>query len=110
MKDFEDEGDWKWFNSEKPDFTNWAQGEQNNYQSNEDFASVVLSYDDGRTIGQWIDNAPSNVNQNIDSVIFEWDFELKWLYISFKNYKTSKDPVQNCHSLQGNLKSQWQKN
>ena len=77
LTDVEEEGDWKWFDSSRREFTRWADGEPSDSNANEDFAGIVLKSHDGRYAGQWNDHPPSNTYENVKRVIFEWDFELK---------------------------------
>ena len=69
------EGPWKWINGEKWEYTNWnlANGEPNNYYSNEDY--LMLYNYCPITRGTWNDATPTGTNFSSSKFGFicEWD-------------------------------------
>ena len=91
LTDFAEEGNWKWFDSSKPDFTYWANGEPNDSNSNEDFAVIILKDNDEKNFGEWNDHPPTNQKDIVKRVIFEWDSLLNESNINYKNGIISSD-------------------
>ena len=48
LSDATQEGTWTWVNDEQVDYTNWASGEPNNENNNEDYVSFYYKFPDGK--------------------------------------------------------------
>ena len=70
FSDIEDEGEWKWIDGTKSDFTNWHTGEPNGENSKENYAMFYEKYTDGT----WNDGDFTFAQRGQPSVfICEWD-------------------------------------
>ena len=59
------EGNWEWITGEPVTFTNWENGEPNNW-GNEDFGSIYGTNDNGMHPGRWNDG---NANYAIHFIL-----------------------------------------
>ena len=70
LSDATQEGTWTWVNGESVTFTNWASGEPNSENSNEDYASFYYKFSDGK----WNDgNFNHGTINDTNAFICEWD-------------------------------------
>lgn len=70
FSDATQEGTWTWVNGEPVTFTNWASGEPNSENSNEDYASFYYKFSDGK----WNDgNFNHGTINDANAFICEWD-------------------------------------
>ena len=74
LSDAEDEGVWEWITGEQISFTNWANGEPNNENGNEDYGMFYYQF----TTGKWNDGNFGQGTFNDGNPIYficEWDAE-----------------------------------
>ena len=89
LNDAEEEGVWKWVNSESFSYSNWDSGEPNDYNNNEDY--VIMTKDNGK----WNDY---DLSGNDCRYLCEWDSAasvnatyLECLYYNGHYYKIYKN-------------------
>ena len=75
------EGTWVWENGENSTYTNWAGGEANSQNSNEDYGMFYYKYPDGT----WNDGDYSYIDDGKYAIICEWGFTLQRDNLSFTN-------------------------
>ena len=78
ISDSKVEGVWRWFDGSRPNYTNWARGEPNDFRSGEDFAEIMINNkktNDGRRIGDWNDSCCTSLTSSREITIFEWESE-----------------------------------
>ena len=79
LTDLSKENDWRWSDNSNPSFTNWAPGEPNNYNFNEDYAEMILkNLNPDKKLGTWNDGPGTSEFHTCKVTIFEWDYMLNW--------------------------------